>query len=116
MRAEADGWVSICPYDEMIPGRGVAALLGNTQVAIFRDRQGALYAVGNYDPFCKAYVISRGLIGSHGDIPTVASPMYKHVFNLQNGAYLKDDSIRLPVFKVRVSQTGLVELMRQNSN
>lgn len=110
MSTSTENWVSICPYDRILAGRGVTALVGDVQVAIFRTRAGELFAVGNFDPFSRAYVIARGLIGSHGGIATVASPMYKHAFNLQNGQCLSDESVALPVYAIRLSENGIVEV------
>ncbi|MGW1727779.1 nitrite reductase (NAD(P)H) small subunit [Streptomyces sp. NPDC002306] len=84
-------WTPACAYDDLTPGRGVAVLgTGGEQVALFRDRTGALYAVGNRDPFSGAHVISRGILGSRGPIPTVASPMYKQAFDLRDGRCLDE--------------------------
>lgn len=86
----AGAWIRVCDQSNLLPGRGVAALAGDDQVAVFRDRAGELYAVQNYDPFSRAYVISRGLIGSRGDVPLVHSPMYKHAFDLRTGECLDE--------------------------
>ncbi|WP_441251372.1 nitrite reductase small subunit NirD [Kitasatospora sp. McL0602] len=85
-------WQHVCAYDDLTPGRGVAVLLDGDQVAVFRDRAGALYAVDNHDPFSGTYVLSRGIVGSRGDTPTVASPMYKQVFDLRDGRCLDEDT------------------------
>ncbi|MEV6978241.1 nitrite reductase (NAD(P)H) small subunit family protein [Kitasatospora sp. NPDC093806] len=93
-------WQPVCTLDDLQPGRGVAVLLPGpgpgpetrTQVAVFRDRAGALHAVDNRDPFSGAYVLSRGLLGSRGDRPTLASPMYKQVFDLTDGRCLDEDT------------------------
>lgn len=61
-------------------------------MAVFRDRAGALYAVDNRDPFSGAHVMSRGILGSRGDVPTVASPMYKQVFDLRDGRCLDEST------------------------
>ncbi|MDH6577531.1 nitrite reductase small subunit NirD [Kitasatospora sp. MAP5-34] len=85
-------WQHVCAYDDLIPGRGVAVLLDGDQVAVFRDRAGTLYAVDNRDPFSGTYVLSRGIVGSRGDTPTVASPMYKQVFDLRDGRCLDEET------------------------
>ena len=100
-------WVDVCALDELVPDRGVAALVGEFQVALFRLSEDpgtgeALHAVSNYDPFSQAYVISRGIVGSHGDVPKVASPVFKQSFDLRTGECLDDPSVRIPTFPVRV--------------
>ena len=94
-------WTPVCRYDDLQPEHGVAALFGDEQVAIFRTFDGALYAIGNQDPFTGAFVLSRGIVGTRGDIPIVASPLHKQVFNLRTGACLDDPAAGVPVFGVR---------------
>jgi nitrite reductase (NADH) small subunit len=106
-----DTWVDVCGYDQLTPGRGVAALVRGVQVAVFRDGAGEVYAVGNQDPFSGAYVIARGIVGSRGGTPTVASPMYKQVFDLRTGRCLDDEPVALPVYPVRVRE-GVVQVGR----
>jgi nitrite reductase (NADH) small subunit len=97
-------WTMVCRLADLTPGRGVAALLDtpHEQVAVFRYDESTVYAVGNLDPFSGAHVIARGLVGSHGAIPTIASPMYKQRFDLRTGRCLDDASAALPVYEVRV--------------
>jgi nitrite reductase (NADH) small subunit len=98
--------IPVCRYDQLIPGRGVAVLMPDgTQAAVFRTAADELYAVGNLDPATGAYVISRGLTGSRGGLPTVASPMLKHVYELGSGRCVDgpagaDPAHRLPTFPV----------------
>ncbi|WP_084038009.1 nitrite reductase small subunit NirD [Demequina sp. NBRC 110053] len=80
--------VAVCAYDRLTPDLGVAALVGDTQVAIFRLADGTVHAVQNLCPFSGAYVLSRGITGSKGDVPTIASPIYKQVFSLLTGECL----------------------------
>lgn len=99
---QADAWTAVCKYTDLEPGRGVAALVKDEAVAVFRLGDGSVYAVGNVDPFCGASVISRGITGMRGDgTATVASPMYKDVFDLATGVALEAPEVRLPVFAVR---------------
>ncbi|MCF3960181.1 nitrite reductase small subunit NirD [Streptomyces fuscigenes] len=85
-------WHGVCAYDDLVAGRGVAVLLGTEQIALFKDRGGALWAVGNKDPFSGAHVLSRGLIGSRDGAPTLISPMYKQVFDLRDGRCVDEDT------------------------
>ncbi|MEI8409078.1 nitrite reductase small subunit NirD [Kribbella sp. CCNWLY201] len=92
----------VCRYDVLLPERGVAALIGDVQIALFRTHDGSVFAIGNQDPFSGANVMSRGIVGSRGDVQTVASPMFKQVFDLRTGVCLDDPSVSLPVFPVEV--------------
>jgi nitrite reductase (NADH) small subunit len=102
-------WVPVCAYDELIPERGVAALVGEVQVAIFRTYDGEVYAVGNADPFSGAYVMSRGIVGSAGAAPPVASPMFKQAFDLRTGQCLADAGVALPTYPVSC-ESGVVSV------
>src|SRR5215471_4898127 len=113
-RAQAPGgapvtWTPVCRYDDLQPERGVAALIGGEQVAVFRLFDGVLYAIGNQDPLTGAFVLSRGIVGTRGDTPTVASPLHKQVFDLRTGACLDDNRASVPVFGVR-ERDGRVEV------
>jgi nitrite reductase (NADH) small subunit len=102
-------WTTVCSFDDLLPERGVAALVDGLQVAIFRDFDGGLYAIGNQDPYTGAFVLSRGIVGSRGTAVTVASPLHKQVFDLTTGSCLDDDTLAVPVYPVR-SRAGLVEI------
>lgn len=102
-------WTPVCRYDDLQPERGVAALIGGEQVAVFRLFDGVLYAIGNQDPLTGAFVLSRGIVGTRGDTPTVASPLHKQVFDLRTGACLDDNRASVPVFGVR-ERDGRVEV------
>ncbi len=102
-------WVPVCAYDDLVPERGVAALVDDLQVAVFRTYDGQVYAVANTDPFSGAQVLSRGIVGSAGPTPTVASPMFKQVFDLRTGECLTDRSVSVPTYPVSW-QDGVVRL------
>jgi nitrite reductase (NADH) small subunit len=98
----APAWVDVCAIDDLVPDRGVCALVDGHQVAVFRvSPYDQLYAVSNRDPFSGANVISRGIVGSKAEIPKVASPMYKHGFDLRTGQCLDDLAVALQVYLVR---------------
>lgn len=92
----------MCTYDMLQPERGVAALVDGEQVALFRTYDGAVYGVSNRDPFTGAQVLSRGIVGSRGETPTVASPLHKQVFDLRTGICLDMPEVSVPVFDVRI--------------
>ena len=82
--------------DQLTPELGVAALVGGEQVAVFRLADDRVFAVSNLCPFSGAAVISRGITGSRGEVPTIASPVYKQVFSLVDGRCL-DAVDKVPV-------------------
>jgi nitrite reductase (NADH) small subunit len=101
--AAAAGWVDVCALDDIVPDTAVCALVGGRQVAVVRVGDGDhLYAIANFDPFSKAFVLSRGIVGDKGGAPKIASPIYKHSFDLRTGQCLDDPSVRVGTFAVRV--------------
>ncbi|MFE9253616.1 nitrite reductase small subunit NirD [Streptomyces sp. NPDC006879] len=99
-----DDWFAVCEVTCLTPGRGVAALLPDgTQAALFMDRSGRAYAIGNQDPFTGAQVLSRGLLGSLAGRPFVASPLLKQRFDLQSGRCLDDEEVAVRTFRIRTS-------------
>lgn len=103
-------WVAVCALSSLVPDRGAAALVAGRQVALFRlAGTDEVLAVDHRDPFSGANVMARGLVGSRGDIPTVASPVYKQAFDLRTGVCLDDESVALGVWDVRVND-GVVEV------
>jgi len=106
----ADEWVEVCALDDIIPGTGVAALVHGLQIAVVRPYQSSeIYALSNYDPFSKAYVLARGIVGDRGGVPKIASPIYKQNFALASGECLDDPGVTIPVHPARV-RGGKVEV------
>jgi nitrite reductase (NADH) small subunit len=109
--ADADGpAVAVCRYADLEPERGVAALVDGVQVAVFRLADGRVLAVGHRDPFSGANVIARGIVGTRGEIPTVASPMHKQVFDLRTGHCLDDPAVTLGSHHAEVDAAGVVRV------
>ena len=99
--------ISICPLEAIEVEGGVAALVEGAAVAIFRTHDGNVYAMSNYDPCARASVLSRGILGTRGGVPFVASPMHKQAFDLRNGHCLDDAAVRVLAYEVEVVD-GLV--------
>ena len=96
-------WTTICPLDRILPNTGVCALVNGQQIAVFRVGEGNdIYAIDNFDPFSKAYVLSRGIIGDRNGTPKVASPIYKQNFSLLTGECLDDSTVKLQTFSTQV--------------
>jgi nitrite reductase (NADH) small subunit len=98
-------WIDVCAVDDITPDTGVAVLIGDVQIAIVRVGEGAderFFAIGNYDPFSKAFVIARGIVGDRAGVPKIASPIFKQSFDLATGQCLDDPNVRLPSYPTRV--------------
>jgi nitrite reductase (NADH) small subunit len=106
-------WTRVCALSEIVPNTGVCCLVGREQVAVFRFGDAdEVYAVSNFDPFSRANVLSRGIVGDKAGVPKVASPIYKQSFSLQTGECLDDPSVTLPTFQVRIQDEN-VEVREQ---
>ena len=102
-------WTQVCPVDALAVDRGAAALVDGQQVAIFRLASGEVYAIDHRDPFSGANVLARGLVGTRGDVPTVASPVYKQAFDLVSGVCLDDETVAVRSWPARVVD-GMIEI------
>jgi nitrite reductase (NADH) small subunit len=105
-------WSPVCRYDDLLPERGAAALLGDQQVALFRSATGELHAISNIDPFTGAAVLSRGIVGSRGETPTVASPLHEQLYDLRTGWCLDGDGdggVKVPTYDIPLRR-GIVEV------
>lgn len=97
-------WVDVCALDDLTPDRGACVLVGSEQVALFRlSGEDRVYGLSNLDPFSEACVLSRGIVGSRGDVPKVASPVYKQNFDLRTGQCLDDVSVSVKTYPVALS-------------
>ena len=105
-------WTAVCSLDDIVPDTGVCALVGGRQIAIVRvGESDQVYAIDNFDPFSKAFVISRGIVGDRGGVPKIASPIFKQSFSLISGQCLDDPAVSVPVYAVRV-RAGEIEIHR----
>jgi nitrite reductase (NADH) small subunit len=99
--------VRVCRLEDIVPDAGVCALVAGEQVAIFRVQE-EVHAVGNRDPFSRANVLSRGIVGDLNGELVVASPVYKQHFSLLTGRCLEDGAVRIPVYTARVEEGFVV--------
>ena len=101
-------WQTICPAKDIAPSLGVRALFNGEQVAIFNVND-TFFAIDAIDPFTRAAVLARGIVGGLGGDVVVASPIYKQHFNLKTGQCLEDDAVKLTTYSVR-NNAGVIEL------
>ncbi|WP_426998672.1 nitrite reductase small subunit NirD [Pseudarthrobacter sp. N5] len=103
------GWHRVCSVDELELAWGEAALIAGRQVALFRTAPGEVFAVAQEDPATGAHVMARGIIGSRGTRPTIASPLHKEVYDLETGQCFGTPELTLATFSTRVA-AGYVEV------
>ena len=102
-----EDWVDVCAVDDITPDTGVAVLIGDLQIAVVRVGEGQgdaqqVFAVGNYDPFSRAFVMARGIVGDRGGIAKIASPIFKQSFDLRTGQCLDDPAVSVKPYPVRL--------------
>ena len=100
-------WMPVCRLADLTPDRGIAVLVDGHPVAVFllaatATTPAAIHAVGHLDPATGFGVIARGLVGSVGDRPYVASPLHKQRYDLETGECLDSPDLHLQVWPVRV--------------
>lgn len=100
----------VCRLDQIARESGVVALVEGEAVAVFRTYDDEVFALSNVDPFGRASVLSRGIIGSRTvttdageeQVPFVASPLLKQPFDLRTGVCLDHGDVAVPTYDVRV--------------
>jgi len=102
-------WTAVCAVEDLVPGWPVTALVDHVQIAVVRLRDGSVHALSNWDPFAKAMVLARGIVGDLKGEPMLTSPIYKQHFALRSGLCLDDPTVSIPIYPVRIVD-GQVEI------
>jgi nitrite reductase (NADH) small subunit len=103
-------WERVCRVDDLEPSWGEAVLIRMRQIALFLLSPREVYAVEHTDPGADgAPVMARGIVGSRGDRPTVASPLHKEVYDLGTGECFTDPALSLRTFRTRIIG-GFIEI------
>ena len=63
-------------------------------------------------PCWGAAVLSRGIVGDRSGRATVQSPILKQAFALDDGCCLDDPRVSVPVYQVRVTSEGDIQVAR----
>ena len=114
--AGAAAWRAVCHVSDLVPDRGAAALVDGVSVALFRlgavadlDAPEEVLAIDDVDPRMGAAVLARGLVGSVGERPVVASPLHQERYDLRTGECLDNPALAVRVWPTRVVG-GVVEI------
>lgn len=101
--AQTLNWTPLCQRDDLVPESGVAARLGDQQIALFYlpDEQ-RVFAIANHDPFSHANVLARGILSDIGGVWAVAAPVYKQHFRLDDGQCVEDTTVRIQTWPARL--------------
>ena len=95
-------WERACAVADLEPSWGEAALIRMKQIALFLLSPTEIYAVDHRDPHTEANVMARGIVGSKGDRPTIASPLHKEVYDLGTGECFTNPTLVLNTYETRV--------------
>ena len=87
--------IKVCDLSALCAYEGRVALVEGQQVALFLIPNQGVFAVQNWDPIGKAFVLSRGIVGDVKGKLCVASPLYKQHFCLRSGECLENSDVRL---------------------
>src|SRR4029078_6582813 len=75
-------WVAVCRLEDLDVERGVAVLVHGRGVGLLRTAHDEVRAVSNRDPFSRAGVLARGLVGTRGDGRGGAAPLPRQGLHL----------------------------------
>lgn len=104
-------FIKVCSTEDLVKSSGVAALVNEIQVSLFYVN-GEVYALNNFDPVGKAFVMSRGMVGDLKGELMVAAPLYKQHYSLKTGLNIDDNEApSIPAYEVKVeNNTVFVKL------
>lgn len=99
-------WQTVCAANDLKQQIGARALINKKQIAMFRVNEN-LYAIDAIDPFSKAAVLSRGIVGSLKDKIVVASPILKQHFDLSTGTCVEDEAVNVNTYAIREHENAI---------
>ena len=99
-------WLPVCRTTDVPADGGACTLIAGEQVAIYNfARRGEWFATQNLCPHKQQMALSRGLVGSTGElsVPKVACPFHKNTFSLLTGECLSNgDMPSIRTYPVKV--------------
>ena len=98
----------VCEIEDLIKDSGICVLVDDKQIAIFYIDDN-VYAIDNYDPIGKAYVLARGIVGDIDGRIVVASPLYKEHYDLKTGECVEHIDISVETYKCEISDGVYVD-------
>ena len=96
-------WIRAASVDAFPADGGACVKAGDEQIAVFNfSRRGEWFACQNQCPHRREMALSRGILGSVGDVPKVACPFHKATFSLESGECLSADLEPIRTYRVRI--------------
>lgn len=112
--AADDEWTAVCAFVSLPVERGVTALAHGTAIAVFRTYDDQVFALANHDPFTRTGALAKGIVGTRGDVPFVASPRHRKAFDLRTGHCLEEPGVAVACYPVKVVD-GVVHVGRRET-
>ena len=86
MEEHQAGMIEVGPLDLITPGHGRCIIVGDLQIAVFRSRDGRVFALDNVCPH-RAGPRSEGIIGADlgSQLEAVVCPFHSYKFSLHDG-------------------------------
>jgi nitrite reductase (NADH) small subunit len=111
-------WYPACQVNDVPRNGGVCVKLGEQQIALFHfTRNGEWYASQNSCPHRNQMALSRGMIGSLGEVPKVACPFHKKSFSLIDGRCLgSEQEYSIQTFPVKIENNTVFIGLIKNQN
>lgn len=94
-------FIKVCAVTDLVKEAGVAALVKGEQIALYY-LQGEVFALHNFDPIGKAFVMSRGMVGDLKGELMVASPLKKQHYSLKTGNCMDVEGVSIPVYETKI--------------
>jgi nitrite reductase (NADH) small subunit len=102
-------WFKVGNITDFQEGGGSCIKYQSKQIAVFNfDGKSRWFASQNLCPHKLEMVLSRGMIGSAGEIPKVACPMHKKTFSLEDGSSLSGDDLKIAVYPVKIENNQVL--------
>lgn len=106
--AAQTSWVKVGTVENFPEDGGATIKYGKVPIAVFNfTSRGEWYATQNMCPHKKAFVLSRGMIGSAGETPKVACPLHKKTFSLESGECTSGDNYSIRTFPVKIEDNDV---------
>ena len=96
-------WKHACAVTDVPENGGVCVKMGDAQIALFHfTRINEWFATQNECPHRQQMALSRGMIGTQGEVPKVACPFHKKTFSLRTGECLNGEECGIHTYPVKV--------------
>lgn len=100
---DAEGWIDVCAFDDIVDRRGIAVVLRGNDIAVMRDGD-TVHAVGGTCPHRGGPIAEGEVIDGE-----VICPLHLWDFDLRTGISVYDPADRLPHYDARI-RNGRVEI------